>query len=196
MYCVGLTGTIASGKSTVAALFEKLGIEVINADHIAKALVNRGEPALQQIVNYFGQAVLTVDGDLNRRLLRDLIVNDVKGRLWLEALLHPFIRKQIQQDIGLCKGPYCVIEIPLLIDRTDYPYLNRVLLVTADSEQQIARLMTRDHCSREDACAMLETTRADEHKRQAIADDVLVNDGTVDGLQDKVAVLYARYLQN
>ncbi len=196
MYCVGLTGTIASGKSTVAALFEKLGIEVINADHIAKALVNRGEPALQQLVNYFGKAVLTVDGDLNRRLLRDLIVNDVKGRLWLEALLHPFIRKQIQHDMGLCKGPYCVIEIPLLTNRTDYPYLNRVLLVTAESEKQIARLMTRDHCSREDACAMLETTRADEHKRQAIADDVLVNDGTVDGLQDKVAVLHTKYLQN
>lgn len=196
MYCIGLTGTIASGKSTVAAQFATRGIDVINADHIAKALVNRGEPALAHIVDHFGPSVLTNQGELNRRHLRELIVHHAEERRWLEDLLHPLIRKQIQQDIGRCQSPYCVIEIPLLTDKSLYPYLNRVLLVTANREQQITRVMARDHCSREQACALLDTTRADDDKRRAIADDVLVNDGTVVKLDGAVEVLHARYLKN
>ena len=194
MYCIGLTGTIASGKSTVAALFATLGIDVINADHIAKALVNRDQPALQDIVNHFGKSVLRVNGELNRRHLRELIVNHPQERLWLEELLHPLIREQIQHSIGHCKSPYCIIEIPLLTDKSNYPYLNRILLVLADHEQQITRIMDRDHSTREQACAILATTFADENKRRLIADDVLVNDETVEALREKVNVLHAQYL--
>jgi len=195
MYCIGLTGTIASGKSTVAAHFAKLGIDVINADHIARALVEPDQPAFQQILHHFGKSVLTADGNLNRRHLRELIVNHANERLWLENLLHPLIREQIQHDIGHCKSPYCVIEIPLLTDKSSYPYLNRVLLVTANAEQQVTRLMARDHSSREQASALLATTRADVDKRRAIADDVLINDGTVKALQNKVALLHRQYLK-
>lgn len=196
MYCIGLTGSIASGKSTVAALFETLGIDVISADHIAKALVSTGQPALQQIINHFGTSVLTKEGELNRRYLREVIVTNAEDRLWLENLLHPLIREKIQQDIGHCKSRYCIIEIPLLTDKSIYPYLNRIVLVVADTETQITRIMSRDHCSREQACALLETTRADEDKRFAIADDIVVNDASIKTLQTQIEKLHANYLQN
>lgn len=194
MFCIGLTGTIASGKSTVAAYFAKLGIDVISADHIARALVSRNQPAFQRIVKHFGKSVLTANGELNRPHLRELIVQDAKERLWLEALLHPLIRRQIQLDIDHCKSRYCVIEIPLLTDKSMYPYLNRVLLITAPIEQQITRIMARDHCSAEQAQAILATTRADEDKRRAIADDVLVNNETVALIHKQVDALHAQYL--
>lgn len=195
MSCIALTGTIASGKSTVASLFAQKGIDVINADHIAKTLVNPGTPALQHIIHHFGTSVLQANGELNRRHLRELIVNNADDRRWLEELLHPLIRDQIQQDIKHCKSPYCIIEIPLLTDKSHYPYLDRVLLVLADSEQQITRIMTRDHCSREQACTILATTLADEKKRRSIADDILVNNGSFEALQKKIDVLHTQYLR-
>ncbi len=194
MYCIGLTGSVASGKSTVAANFARLGIEVISADHIARALVNRNQPALQQIVHHFGQTVLLPNGELNRRHLRELIVNNAIERRWLEDLLHPLIRRQIEQDIQHCKSPYCMIEIPLLTDTSAYPYLDRVLLVLADPEQQIIRMMARDHCSRDQACALLETTRADNDKRRAIANDMVMNNDTPEALHNKIMALHTQYL--
>lgn len=195
MYCIGLTGTIASGKSTVAALFQSQGIDVINADDIAKTLVQHDQPALKEIIKHFGASILTQQGELNRRKLRELIVHSTHERVWLENLLHPLIRQQIEKKINLCKSPYCIIEIPLLIDRSAYPYLNRVLLVTADLDQQIARVMTRDNSTKEQALAILATTQSNEDKRRAIADDYLINDGTVDSLRQKVAGLHRYYLK-
>lgn len=193
-FCVGLTGSIASGKSTIAAFFAKLGIDIINADHIAKALVQPGKPALQDIVNHFGPSVLNPNGELNRSHLRDLIANNPNHRAWLEKLLHPLIRKQIQADIQHCNSAYCIIEIPLLTDKSPYPYLNRVLLVRADNETQIARIMARDNSSREQSLAMLAATHSDEDKRRAIADDTLMNKGSVAALQKEVSALHERYL--
>ncbi len=195
MFCIGLTGTIASGKTTVAARFASLGIDVIDADLLAHALVYRGMPAFMKIINHFGDSVLATNGELNRRHLRELIMNNADERAWLEGLLHPLIREQIQYDIAHCNSPYCIIEIPLLTDTSCYPYLNRVLLVLANTEQQISRLMARDHSSKEQACALLETTSAEDTKRLAIADDVLVNDGSVEALREKADLLHAQYLR-
>ena len=193
-YCIGLTGSIASGKSTVAACFAALGVDVISADAIAKALVEPGQPALQQIIEHFGEEVLTPQGELNRRDLRERIVKQPVERAWLEACLHQLSRQQIQHDIHQCKPPYCIIEIPLLTDRLHYPYLNRVLLVQGVRETQITRLIARDHQTREQACALLATTHQDEDKRQAIADDKIMNNGSMDALREKVSVLHAQYL--
>ncbi len=195
MYCVGLTGSIASGKSTVAARFAALGMDVISADEIARALVKPGQPALQQIIDHFGTSVLTPTGELNRRYLREHILKHAADRVWLEQCLHPLIRECIQHAIQACKSPYCIIEIPLLTDRTLYPYLNRVLLVEGVRASQIARLMQRDHHSREQALAMLATTQADEPTRQAMADDRVLNDGSVDALHEKIDTLHAQYLR-
>lgn len=194
MFCIALTGTIASGKSTVAALFKGLGVDVLNADEIGKSITNPGEPALLQIADHFGSSVLTETGALNRRALREIIFANSQERTWLEQLLHPLIRKRLQELKDQCKGSYCIIEIPLLFKRESYPYLNRVLLVTADTETRILRIMARDQHSREEALQIL-ASQASEAKYLQIADDVLINGGLITELQRKIDELHAKYQQ-
>ncbi len=194
MFCIALTGTIASGKSTVAALFKGLGVDVLNADEISKSITNPGEPALLQIADHFGSSVLTETGALNRRALREIIFANSQERTWLEQLLHPLIRKRLQELKDQCKGSYCIIEIPLLFKRESYPYLNRVLLVTADTETRILRIMARDQHSREEALQIL-ASQASEAKYLQIADDVLINGGLITELQRKIDELHAKYQQ-
>ncbi len=194
MYCIGLTGTIASGKSTVASQFSGLGIDVISADLIAKKLTASDQPAFENIIKKFGPSVLAPTGELDRQHLRELIFNSTQDRSWLENLLHPLIREQIRHEIGRCQSPYCLIEIPLLTDKSDYPYLNRVLLVLADHEQQITRLGLRDNSSRQQTLAILKT-QADERTLRALANDVLMNDGSLDRLHEKIVQLHEQYLK-
>lgn len=194
MYCVGLTGSVACGKSTVAGCFSDLGVDIISADQIARELVTPNQPALQHIIRQFGVSILTPTGELNRRHLRNIILQDDNARCWLEHLLHPLIRERIEQQVSQSTGVYCLIEIPLLTDLTDYPYLNRVLLVDCDPELQINRLMQRDHCPRENAIALLMATQKDHNKRRAIADDVIVNTDSITVLREHVSKLHDDYL--
>ncbi|MFA6303620.1 MAG: dephospho-CoA kinase [Legionella sp.] len=193
IYCVGLTGNLASGKSTAAKLFAELGVDVINADLIAKELTAEQSPVLSLIEQHFGPNILLNDGKLNRKLLREIIFNDAQERLWLEQLLHPLIRERIQEHIQNCHSAYCVIEIPLLLDRSHYPYLNRVLLIHAPIEQQIQRVQERDHCSKEQALAIL-ATQPDLELRLGLADDVVENDGGLEELRQKIGNLHTHYL--
>lgn len=192
MYCVGLTGTIASGKSTVAGILSDLGVPVISADKMARELTKPGEPALYLIIQKFGESILTSTGELNRRMLRDLIFQNAQDKLWLEQLLHPLIRQKIEHEISTITAPYCIIEIPLLTDKKDYPYLNKVLLVTAKKEQQISRLKLRDKSTRTEASAIL-NSQADERTYQALADDIIVNDGSLPALRETVILLHNQY---
>ena len=195
MYCVGLTGNIGSGKSTVAHFFEKLGITIISADKVAKALTLSHEPAFHDILKHFGTSVLTPEGELNRQHLRQLIFKNANERLWLENLLHPQIQKQIESTIGQITTAYCIIEIPLLTDKSNYPYLNRVLLIMAPHNLQLARLMKRDNSSEEEGLAILATQEANKAKHLTLANDILTNNGTPLELEEKVAALHAKYLQ-
>lgn len=194
VYSIGLIGNLASGKSTVADFFRELGIESISADAVAKNLTTKNQPAFQQIITHFGPDVLTDTGELNRRRLRELIFNNEKERLWLEKLLHPLIRKEIETTLKSVKSPYCLIEIPLFSTKANYPYLNRVLLIRATTEQQIARFMARDNGSRENALAILDTQTHAE-KQQELADDVLINAGSLDELKENVLALHLSYLK-
>lgn len=191
MFCVGLTGSIASGKSTVASFFAKLGIDVIYADLIAKKMTQQEYPAFQKIVDHFGQEILTHSGELNRRKLRSIIFNNAAERQWLETLLHPLIRQQILIELNKCTSPYCIIEIPLLADKTAYPYLKRVLLVKAEPAQQITRLVIRDGCTREEALIMLANH---ETRKNTFADDIIMNFGDMEQLEQEVFALHQQYL--
>ena len=193
MYCVALTGTIASGKSTVAAHFKTLGVDVISADDSTRALTARGMPAYTLIIEHFGDTILKQSGELDRARLRHIIFNDTKQRLWLEQLLHPLIRNKIEAQVAHCESAYCVIEIPLLFNVCDYPYLNRVLLVQAIRTEQLSRLITRDNCTKEQAQAIL-LAQPDDELRLSLADDLLINDGTLNQLKDKVAILHQQYI--
>lgn len=194
MFCVALTGAIASGKSTVCQLFSDLGIDIINADQIAKQLTQKGEAAHQAIIEHFGRNMMLPDGNIDRSHLRTIITTDPHAKHWLEQLLHPAIRSAIKESIHQCHSPYCIVEIPLLVSKQDYPYINRVLHVDAPTEQKIVRLMQRDHASREQALAML-SIQPDEKKRRSIADDYFCNDGNMEHLKQHVNQLHQKYLQ-
>jgi len=194
VYCVGLTGNIASGKSTVASYFANLGIDVISADKIARELTNKDQPAQQVIVRHFGNAALTQTGELDRRYLRELIFKNPIERRWLENYLHPLIRKEIEHKIQTIKSPYCIIEIPLLRDRKLYPYLQRILLVEAETKQQIARLEKRDQCSEKDTYAIL-ATQPNHQILHELADDIVTNTGSLAVLETNIEKLHACYLQ-
>lgn len=193
VYCIGITGTIASGKSTAAHYFKTHGITVLSADAYAKSLVAPGEPAFLEIKQYFGESILTETGELNRQKIRQRILTDNPAKAWLEACLHPRIRECIAAAVKTIQTPYCVIEIPLLTHRADYPYLNRVLLIEAPLDTQIDRLMKRDHCTQKEASDFL---KAQSHQalQREIADDILVNDNTLLLFEEQLAKIHQKYI--
>ena len=192
-YAIALTGSIASGKSTAAAFFERHTIDVISADDIARDLTKYGEPALASIAAHFGQSILKKNRELDRLALRHKIIRHPAERRWLEGYLHPQIRARIENTLCEATSPYTIIEIPLLISREHYPYLKRVLLLEIDQKRQIERLMIRDQCTYDDAIAML-NLQPREELRRAIADDVVCNDGNPEHLEEALRALHARYL--
>ncbi len=194
-YVVALTGGVASGKSAVARRFEKLGIRVYDADVAAREAVAPGSAALAEIEFVFGAGVLDADGSLDRRTTRERVFADPDARVKLERIIHPRVRAWLQRRVGMDRGPYCVLAIPLLAEnRGEYAWVDRVLLVDAPEALQVERLMQRDGVTREHAERMLaaQTTR---EQRLAIADDVIVNDGEEAALDAQVATLHARYLE-
>lgn len=192
MYCVGLTGTIASGKTTALTYFADLGIAVISADAIAKQITNTDPAVLPAIRDYFSDSVFLPSGELNRRALRAIVFSNSEKRQWLEKLLHPRIRKQIQDEILQVTTPYCVIEIPLLFNKNDFPYIDRVLLITADEATLLTRIMTRDQCSQDDAMAILKS-QPDEESRKKIADDIIFNNQDQSYLRESIKRLDKQY---
>lgn len=192
-YAIGLTGSIASGKSTAAAFFERHGIDIISADDIARDLTKTGEPALATIVAHFGQGILKKNGELDRKALRKKIIRHPAERLWLEGYLHPQIRARIENTLCDATSPYVIIEIPLLISRENYPYLKRVLLLEIEPSLQIKRLIARDKCTHDDAVAMLKLQPREELRR-VLADDVICNDGNPDHLEETLLALHLNYL--
>ena len=194
IYCVGLTGNIASGKTSAAEIFARLGVDVINSDSVSRELTAHHQSSYKKIVTHFGSGVLLKDGQLNRKRLREIIFSNAEERKWLEDLLHPLIRERIIEEINLSTKPYCIIEIPLIIDKKFYPYLNKILLMSAPKEVQIARVITRDHCSRKQALAVL-SAQSKIGTRIENADDILTNDSGFTQLQHAVEHLHHQYLQ-
>lgn len=189
---IGLTGGIASGKSAAAEAFAALGVPVLDADLIAREVVQPGQPGLVRVVAEFGRGVLASDGRLDRRALRALVFADSAARRRLEAALHPVIWARLELLAASAGGPYQVFVIPLLVESGSTDAVDRVLVVDCAVETQLRRLRDRDGESEAGARAMLaaQASRAD---RLAAADDVLVNDGTLEDLRDQVAALDRSY---
>jgi dephospho-CoA kinase len=191
---IGLTGGIASGKSTVARRFMELGIPVIDADESSRVVVAPGQPGLEQVVQRFGPGVLSAEGELDRRALRNLIFADPGKRRDLEAILHPLIRADMERRAAGAVGAYLVMAIPLLVESAARDRVDRILVVDADEASQLARLTARDSISLEQARAIL-AAQASRESRLKAADDVLVNSGTVAQLRAAVDRLHQRYLR-
>jgi dephospho-CoA kinase len=190
---IGLTGGIASGKSTVAQRFAELGVPVIDADESARIVVAPGSRGLAEVVSKFGENLLTADGELDRPLLRNLIFADADRRRELEAILHPLIRADMECRASLASGPYLVMAIPLLIENGGRDRVDRVLVVDVDEEVQLKRLMTRDSSTQEQAEAIL-SAQASRASRLKAADDIVQNEGTLAELRNAVDRLHQNYL--
>jgi dephospho-CoA kinase len=192
---IGLTGGIASGKSTVSRRFAELGVPVIDADVASRNVVEPGKPGLAQVVQRFGVGVLDADGRLDRRALRNLIFRDSSLRQALDAILHPLIRADMEREAAQAQGPYVIMAIPLLVEGgSSAKRVDRVLVVDADETLQIQRLQARDGSSEEEARAIL-SSQASRTARLGIADDVLLNTGSVADLRQAVDRLHEQYLQ-
>jgi dephospho-CoA kinase len=191
---IGLTGGIASGKSTVTQRFAELGVPVIDADVSARNVVERGKPGLEQVVRRFGAGVLDASGNLDRPALRALIFSDSALRQALDAILHPLIRADMEQQATAARGHYLVMSIPLLIEGgRAHDRVDRVLVVDADEALQLQRVQARDGSSAEQARAIL-ASQAGREVRLAAADDVLRNSGSVADLRQAVDRLHEKYL--
>lgn len=192
MLRIGLTGGIASGKSTVADLFAKHGAVVLDTDQIAREVVEPGQPALARLVALLGDGILAPDGRLDRARLRARMFTDAPLRQSVEAILHPLIITELGRRSEAAAGPYQVLVIPLLVEGDYAGLVDRVLVVDCPPEMQIERLMLRDDETRVGAQAMLDA-QAGRLERLAVADDLIVNNGTVADLGAQVADLDRQY---
>jgi dephospho-CoA kinase len=192
MLVIGLTGGIGSGKSTVADLFAAIGVPVIDTDRISREIVEPGTETLQTIVQHFGPEVLLPDGHLDRRRLRERIFHEPADRAWLEQLLHPRIGDEMQRQIVDLQDEYVIVVVPLLFESGFDALVDRILVVDAPEEQQIARVTSRDSATPDQVISVL-GAQMDRQERLRRADEVIVNDADIKALRGEVAALDARY---
>ena len=192
MLIIGLTGGLASGKSTVAERFAARGVPVIDTDVIARELVEPGQPALEKIRAAFGSDVLTADGQLDRVWLKQQVFADPAQRLRLEAILHPLIHQNVVSRLSALQSAYCLIVVPLLVESAQTYPLDRVLLVDVPEALQRQRAAARDGLNPELISAIL-ASQASRAQHLAVADDVIVNDADLAHLDVEVARLDAFY---
>ena len=195
MFVVGLTGGIGSGKSTIAAQFEALGIELIDADLLAREVVEPGSPALAAIAAHFGQEFIGPGGELERQRLRQVIFADAREKDWLEHLLHPLIEGLMREHIGGCRSPYCILVSPLLLETGQKRLVDRVLVVDVSEETQLERALRRDQESDEATIRAIIASQLGRDQRLQQADDILDNDRPLDQIGNAIQTLHRQYLE-
>ncbi|WP_305371536.1 dephospho-CoA kinase [Photobacterium leiognathi] len=192
---IGLTGGIGSGKTTVANLFaDTYGIDIIDADIVAREVVEPNTFGLNAIVEKCGKEILLEDGTLNRAKLRDAIFSQPELKTWLNNLLHPLIREKMQQDINQSQSPYCLLVVPLMVENNLQTMTNRLLVVDVDEQVQIQRTQQRDNVSIEQVKNIL-ASQASREQRLDAADDVITNNGDNKALVSQVEQLHLQYLK-
>lgn len=193
MLKIGLTGGIASGKSTVGAMFVSLGAALVDTDRVAREVVRPGSAALEAVRERFGPEFLTPAGELDRPKMRATIFAEPARRRELEAILHPLIRERTLELVASVEAPYVVIAVPLLLETRFDELVDRVLVVDCPMALQIERLVERDHIDEREARAML-AAQVDRGRRIEAADDVVNNGGELESTRRQVRALHERYL--
>lgn len=190
---IGLTGGIGSGKTAVSDIFEELGIGIVDADLASRVVVEKGRPSLEEIAKHFGQGILTEAGELDRAKLREIIFNSDEEKNWLESLLHPVIAKQIQEELKASSSPYTILVSPLLLETNQKDFCNKVLVVDVPVETQIERTLKRDDVSLEQVHSIIKA-QISRDKRLELADEVIVNDKSLEDLQLAVSKLHQQFI--
>lgn len=194
-YVVALSGGIASGKSTIANLFAKLGVPIIDADIIARQVVQPGTPAFTEIVKHFSQEILLSNGELDRSQLREIIFNNDHERLWLNSLLHPIIQQETQHQIAKQQATYVIWVVPLLVENNLHNLADRILMIDSPVELQLKRLIQRDGIDEALAKKMI-LSQASSIKRLSYADDIIENNDDLTSLTSQVNKLHHQYSNN
>lgn len=192
-FAIALTGGIGSGKSVVASLFENLGVPIIDSDKISKNIVLPNEPCFEEIINAFGEKILTNEGAIDRHKLREIIFKSDKAKIKLESILHPKIYKNIDSQISRINYPYCLVIIPLLIETKSIERFNRVLLVDTTESLQLERVTKRDKISC-DLIKKIIRSQATRDERLNYADDIIVNNDDIPDLDKSIITLHEKYL--
>ncbi|WP_417665809.1 dephospho-CoA kinase [Pseudidiomarina sp.] len=194
MFVVGVTGGIGSGKTTVTDLFQAHGITVVDADVIARHIMDTGSPALAAVEERFGTEALNDNGSLNRAWLRERIFNHPEDKQWLNGLTHPLIREQLLRELEAATSPYVILSAPLLVENRLTTLCDRVLVVDVSEATQIERTLARDDVSTDQVQAIIQA-QATRQQRLAAADNVIHNDGDRSLLVNKVEKLHEIYLR-
>lgn len=194
VFRIGLTGGIASGKSTAAKFFGALGVPILDSDQVAREVVEPGQPPLERLVERFGRGILTPDGHLDRPALREIVFSDHKARADLENLTHPAIGAALEARSAAAGGPYQILVIPLLVEKNLGEHVDRVLVVDCEEALQMRRLHARDGSTPAQAQAILDA-QVSRAARLKAADDVITNDADMTAVQAQVAALHKRYLE-
>ena len=194
MYVVGLTGGIGSGKTAASDYLHSLGIDVVDADVVARDVVAIGQPALAKIAQHFGTAVLLADGSLNRSALRTIVFNNADERKVLETITHPAIRQEILQKLTASVSPYTLLVSPLLFESGQYQFAHRNLVIDASEDLQRQRAAMRDGVSSEQINNIMaaQLTRTERNRR---ADDIVINHGDLADLYQQLYAVHQQYLQ-
>ena len=190
---IGLTGGIGSGKTAVSDSFESLGIDVVDADLASRVVVQKGKPCLLKIAQHFGEDILTKEAELDRAKLREIIFKSEEEKNWLESLLHPAIANQIQDELNASKSPYTILVSPLLLETNQKDFCSKVLAVDVPVETQVERTLKRDGVSKEQVQAII-NSQISRNDRLNLADEVIVNDGTLEDLKIAVKILHEKFL--
>ncbi len=195
MLSVGLTGGIASGKTTISNLFEKRGITVIDTDVISRSLLEPGELAYRQVRDHFGDGIVRDDGGIDRAALREIVFTIADQKTWLETMLHPLIHQRCHEAIvASASADYALVVVPLLFETNFQALVDRILAVDCPAEQQIERLLKRDRIDEALALKML-AQQLDNSTRLAHAHDIIVNRGDGTDLEVQVEALHMQYLE-
>ena len=191
---IGLTGGIGSGKSAAAALFKDIGVDLIDADDLARDSLSINSEGYKLFIEEFGDKYLDENKNINRELIRKLVFNDSDAKSKLENIIHPIVRSGIETFIKNKKSDYCIIVVPLIFETNSSKIYDRVLVIDCDVDVQISRTSKRDNQTKSDIENII-NKQATREQRLSIADDVIVNNGSLDLLRNEVLKIHKRYLE-
>ena len=191
---IGLTGGIGSGKSAAAALFKDIGVDLIDADDLARDSLNINSEGYKLFIDEFGDKYLDENKNINRELIRKLIFNDSDAKSKLENIIHPIVRSGIETFIRNTKSNYCIIVVPLIFETNSSKIYDRILVIDCDVGVQISRTSKRDNQAKSDIENII-NKQATREQRLSIADDVIVNNGSLDLLRMEVLKIHKKYLE-